>query len=287
VAFAGNERFEEVLSGLAWPESPRWHAGALWFSDVHNFRVVRWHSSYGAQVVCSPKGRPAGIGFMPDGRLLVSTALDRKLWWVSASGELSLAFDASAHVRGLINDMIVDDTGRAWFGDTGFDLLKGEPQCPGALMTWADGDADARVAAHDIEFPNGLVMTEDGRTLYLAETFGRCITAFDVEAGGLLSNRRVHARLEDRPDGLCADAEGALWVPLLWRQAVHRIAVDGLVSERFDFRSERVISCVLGGEDRRTLFVGVARMDETDKNAIKRFGSIVRMTVDQAGSGIP
>jgi len=275
-----------ALDGLAWPESPRWNQGALWFSDVHNFRLVKWTPGTQAKHVAEAPGRPAGLGFMPDGRPLLATALDRKLWWVARDGTLTLAADLSSLARGLLNDMVVDGTGRAWVGDTGFDLLKGEPERPGALLTWRPGES-VHVAASEVRFPNGIAITEDHRTLYLAETFGERISAFNMSADGVLSDRRVHTLLRGKPDGMCLDAAGALWVGLLWEQRFDRIDARGKVVDTIALPDERAISCVLAGEARDTLFLGVASVDESDKSHIVRRGLIRRCTVPVRGSGVP
>jgi sugar lactone lactonase YvrE len=275
-----------LADGLAWPESPRWKNDCLWFSDVHNFRLMKLRPGDSPQAVAHVPGRPAGIGFMPDGRLLLASALDKKLWWVSDHGELELAVDLSSEVRGLLNDMVVDETGRAWVGDTGFDLLKGEPEVPGTLLSWAPG-SPVRVAAADVMFPNGIAIAPDHETLYLAETFGSRVSVFRMLADGQLSDRRIHAKLEGRPDGLCLDMDGGLWVPLLWQQEFQRIGPDGFVTHRIRLERERAISCVLGGAERRSLYLGVAEIDETDKDRIKRFGAIKHCTVTIAGAGIP
>lgn len=279
-------RSELVVDGLAWPESLRWHAGALWISDVHNFRVARLASA-GLEVVATAAGRPSGMAFSPNGRLLLATALDKKLWWVKSNGALELAIDLANQVSGVLNDMIVDRHGRAWVGDTGFDLLRGETPRPGALLSWQPGESVATVAATEVEFPNGMAVSPDGATLYIAETFGRRITAFDMASGGRLLNRRVHASLTERPDGLCLDAAGALWVPLLWQQEIQRVAGGGEILDRIHFDSERAISCVLGDPDRRTLFIGIARIEESSDSPPRRFGSVVRVRVETPGAGIP
>jgi sugar lactone lactonase YvrE len=278
---------ELVVDGLAWPESLRWYAGALWISDVHNFRVVRVEPGTAFQVVATAPGRPSGMAFAPDGRLLLATALDKKLWWVLPKGELELAVDLSGQVSGVLNDMIVDAHGRAWVGDTGFDLLRGESPRPGALLTWQPGEDSATVAAADLDFPNGMAISADGAKFYIAETFGRRITAFDAAPGGRLTRRRVHAPLTERPDGLCLDAAGALWVPLLWQQEIQRVSSTGEVLDRIQFENERAISCVLGGPERRTLFIGIARMEEVGGLPPRRFGAVVRVRVDTPGAGIP
>lgn len=275
-----------LIDGLAWPESPRWNNGFLWFSDVHNFRLMRVRPGASPQVVVHIPGRPAGMGFMPDGRLLLASALDKKLWWVSNEGEVELAVDLSSKVKGLLNDMVVDRTGRAWVGDTGFDLLKGEAEVPGTLLSWAPG-SPVSVAAERVLFPNGIAISQDHKTLYLAETFGSRISAFQMHGDGQLSGGHVHAQLEGRPDGLCLDLDGALWVPLLWQQEFQRIDQNGLVTHRIRLDRERAISCVLAGPARRDLYLGVAEMDETDKDKVKRFGAIKHCTVAVAGAGIP
>ncbi|MBI2726524.1 MAG: SMP-30/gluconolactonase/LRE family protein [Polaromonas sp.] len=275
-----------LASGLAWPESPRWHNNSLWFSDVHNFRLMKLEPGQLPQKVADVPGRPAGLGVMPDGRLLLATALDKRLWWVQEDGNLVMASDLSSHAQGLLNDMIVDEDGRVWVGDTGFDLLKGEPEKSGSLLTWSPGE-EARIAAPDVRFPNGIAVCRNSRKLYLAETFGQCITSFDISVGGILTNRRVHASLSGRPDGMCLDSSGALWVALLWDQEFQRISLDGQVLERIKLPHERAISCVLGGVDRKSLFLGVCEIDEQDKKNITRNGSIRFMTAETAGAGIP
>ena len=279
------EDFTVIADGLAWPESPRWLDGELWFSDVHNHRLMKLTARGDLVKVADVPGRPAGMGFSPEGRLLLATALDRTLWWVEGA-QLRAAADLSSATRGLLNDMIVDAQGRAWVGDTGFDLAKGGPEQPGSLLSWR-ADEGCRVVAPNVRFPNGLALDASGQTLYLAETFGDRVTAFELGRGGALSGRRTHLSLEARPDGLCLDEEGALWIALLWQQELQRIAPDGVVTHRIHFPSERVISCVLGGPDRRTLYVGSAEVDDSDRSQIKRRGRIRQVVVDVAGVGVP
>lgn len=271
-----------VASGLTWPESPRWREGRLWISDVHNFRLIRLDPDSGTiDREWQVPGRPAGMGFMPDGRQLLATALGRELLWVKPEGGLAQAADLAPLTRRLLNDMVVDGQGRAWVGDTGFLFGSDEPPRPGALLCFHP-DRGARVAADNIGFPNGIAITPDGGTLYLAETTANRITAFDIRADGTLANRRIHAELEASPDGLCLDAEGALWVPLLFHKQFHRIAAGGRVLERIVFERENAIACVLGGEDRRTLFLCVSEINED-----LRIGAVYARRVDVAGAGLP
>lgn len=274
-----------VADGLTWPESPRWHDGRLWLSDVHGFRVMRGDDDGTLREHLRVPGRPAGLGFGADGRLLVATALDRKLLWVGADGAVTEAADLAPLARCYLNDMVLDAAGRAWVGDTGFRFGSDEPERPGALLV-VDA-AGARVAADDIGFPNGIAITPDGRTLYLAETTGRRITAFTIRADGTLTDRRVHLTLQGEPDGLCLDAEGCLWVPLLFRGEFQRIAPGGEILDRIVFERERAIACVLGGADRRDLYLCVSEIDGSDPAAPVRRGAVYRRRVAVAGAGLP
>ena len=274
-----------VADGLTWPESPRWRDGQLWLSDVHAFRLVRVAGSVVEPGAASPGGR-AGLGFMPDGRLRLATAVDRTLLWVGRDGAMTLACDVSPVARSYLNDMAVDAQGRASVGDTGFVFGSGEAERPGALLLFEEGRG-VRVAADDIRFPNGIAITPDGTTLFLAETFGERITAFDVAPDGSLTRRRVHAELESAPDGLCLDADGHLWVPLLFKGEFNRVSPEGRVVERIAFPRERAIACTLGGADRRDLYLCVSEIDEADPKAPIRRGAVYRRRVEAAGAGVP
>jgi sugar lactone lactonase YvrE len=275
-----------IAEGLTWPEAPRWRNGELWFSDVSSFRLMRIGRDGTLIKVCDVPGRPSGLAFTPDGRLLLATGLGRQLLWIAADGTSSLAVDLTQFSKSLLNDMVVDAAGRAYVGDTGFQFGSDEPKRPGGLIMF-DESRGVRIVANDVCFPNGMAVTPDGMTLYLAETFGNRITAFDIEPEGELTNRRVHAMLESSPDGLCLDAEGALWVPLLFEGEFQRILPDGRIDQRIRFESRRAISCVLGGEDRRKLFFGVAQIDETDPKVPRRIGALYSLNVPIAGAGIP
>lgn len=275
-----------VAGGLTWPEAPRWRDGWLWLSDVHSFRLVRLGEDGALETVAAVPGRPSGMGFMPDGRLLLATAVARDLQWVDQNGTLTLACDLKPFTQSYLNDMVVDACGRAWVGDTGFVFGSGEPERMGTLLVYDEAEG-VRVAATDIRFPNGLAIPPDGKTLYLAETFGQCITAFDLGEDGTLSRRRRHAGLESSPDGLCLDTDGHLWVPLLFKGEFHRISPAGQVVERIRFPGQRAIACTLGGSDRRTLFLCVSSVDDTDPQRPVRDGAVHACRVEVAGAGLP
>ena len=244
-----------LLDGLAFAEAPRWHAGALWFSDFYTRRVRRLDPASGAvHDVCEVAGQPSGLGWLPDGRLLVVSMTERRVLRLEPDGALAVHADLAALASFHCNDMAVDAAGRAWVGNFGFDLLAKAPPAPAELILVLP-DGRARVVARDLMFPNGAVVTPDARTLVVAETGAKRLSAFDIAADGSLSKRRVWADLGAlRPDGICLDAGGAIWCATLRAKACVRVREGGAVQERID-TADTCIACALGGEDGRTLFV--------------------------------
>jgi sugar lactone lactonase YvrE len=267
------------IEGLSYPESPRWHDGRLWISDVHSFSLKAFDVHGAQQASIAVPGRPAGTGFTPDGEMIVATAVDRKLTVVRGDRLVELA-DLSGMTTGLLNDMVVDTRGRAYVGDTGFRYGTDDPQLPGRLIL-VEPDGASRIVAEDVVFPNGVVLSPDGATMYLAETFAERITAFDVAADGSLSNRRVHAPLRGTPDGICLDDAGGLWIALLAGKAFVRIDADGRETDRFDCGPRNAIACMIGGEDRRTLFLCHAEVGP------ERRGFVTASTAPFAAAGLP
>ena len=204
---------QTFVKELAFPESPRWHDGALWFSDFYTRRVNRATPDGRVEMVVEVPGQPSGLGWLPDGRLLVVSMNDRRLLRLD-DGALTVVADLSALAPAPCNDMLVDAQGRAYIGNFGFDLQARAPFASTSLIM-VTPDAAARVVAKDMHFPNGTVLTPDGRTLIVGESYGQRLTAFDVRADGSLANRRVWAQLHGKgvgPDGICLDAEGAIWL---------------------------------------------------------------------------
>ncbi|MFZ4151502.1 SMP-30/gluconolactonase/LRE family protein [Streptomyces pseudogriseolus] len=243
---------------IVYPESPRWKDGALWFSDVHDYAVKRVSADGTVCTVVDVPGRPAGLGFLPDGRLLIASALDRCLWtWDGQT--LTLAADLSRLARGLLNDMVVDGAGRAFVGDTGFNLMAGERPRPGQVILAAEDHRSrvfrSRVVTTDVVFPNGAAVSPDGRAYWVAETAAHRVSRFRITADGDLADRRTFAELPDMPDGLCLDETGALWVALLQKGEFWRIAADGTTTDIVSADGRLAVACTLGGRDRRTLFL--------------------------------
>lgn len=268
---------EVVLEGLAFPEGPRWHDGRLFFSDMHDHRVVALEP---VEVVFEHTGPVSGLGWDPQGRMLVVSMADRVLL---RDGEPFA--DLSAFEPEQSNDMVVDRHGRAYVGGFGFAMGTDTPR--GTNLVLVEPNGSARVVADDLLFPNGAVLTDDGSTLVVGESFGQRMTAFDVAADGSLSNRRVWAQLDGSPDGCCLDAEGCIWVADPLHRRVVRLREGGEVQATVDTGDRMAIACMLGGDDRRTLYVLTAGGLDAEDSRRERWGRIEAVDVDVPGAGLP
>jgi sugar lactone lactonase YvrE len=278
---------ETILEGIVFPEGPRWHDGDLWFSDMHAHRVMKMSPQGRAEVVVEVPTRPSGLGFDGQGRLLVVSMTDRKLLRFDDGRKTELA-DLSPFCGGDANDMVVDGHGRAYVGNFGFDLFAGggEPRPTNLVLVLADGSA--RVVASDLVFPNGTVITPDGRTLIVAESFASRLTAFDVADDGSLSGRRIFAALGERtPDGICLDAEGAVWVSCFGQDEFVRVLDGGEITHRIPVSGRRAVACMLGGADRRTLYLLTAETSVEELAEGKSKGRIETARVEVPGAGWP
>jgi sugar lactone lactonase YvrE len=274
-----------LIAGLRFPEDPRWHDDKLWISDMHAGRVLTIDGDGRDDTVLTLDDEPSGLGWLPDGRLLVVSVRERKLLRRETDGRLALHADLSPVLAFHANDMVVDARGRAYVGNFGFDLNAGEKPKP-TTMALVHPDGRVAVAAGDLSFPNGTVITPDGRTLIVGETMAGRLTAFDVDGEGALSNRRVWAQLEKAvPDGICLDAEGAIWVASPVSRAFLRVREGGEVLERIEVETN-AYACMLGGPDRKTLFLCTAEGHDPAKTGTNR-GRIEAVEVDVPGVGLP
>ena len=278
--------FTPFLTQLAFPESPRWHDGALWFSDFYTHKVQRVDLLGRAETVVTVPGQPSGLGWLPDGRLLLVSMTDRQLLRLDGV-VLNQVADLSEMAPFHCNDMVVDRHGRAYIGNFGFDLAARQPPHPTGLIL-VEPDGRARVVADDLLFPNGTVITPDGRTLIIAESFGSRLTAFDVAGDGSLSRRRVWAELiKAAPDGICIDVQGAIWVASPTSREVLRVREGGEVTHRMATPGQAV-ACMLGGPQRRTLFVLTTKVTLPATESLRlRPGAIHILPVDVPGAGWP
>jgi sugar lactone lactonase YvrE len=281
-----NSILKPFLDRLAFPESPRWHDGALWFSDFYTHRVQRVTMDGRCETVVSVPGQPSGLGWLPDGRLLVVSMTDRRLLRLDGQTLTEVA-DLSTLAPFHCNDMVVDAKGRAYVGNFGFDLAAREtPRSTGLILVLPDGQA--RVVAQDLHFPNGAVITPDGRTLIIGESYASRLTAFDIAQDGSLSGRRVWATLvKATPDGICMDAEGAIWLASPISREVIRVREGGEVTHRIPTPGQ-ALACMLGGLDRCTLFVLMGKLMVTPEQSRESLtGAIYTLPVTVPGAGLP
>jgi sugar lactone lactonase YvrE len=280
---------EVLLDDLLFGEGPRWREGRLWFSDFfrHEVRAVTPAGEV-ENVACVPN-QPSGLGWLPDGRLLIVSMTDRQVLRREPDGELVTHADLAALAPGDCNDLVVDEVGRAYVGNFGPSDGPGEPHGPTVLLL-VQPDGTAEVAADDMAFPNGAVITPDGSTLIIGETFGERLTAFDIDrATGRLSNRRVWAPLPGvHPDGCCLDAAGGIWVANPPERECLRVVEGGEITDRVATRYP-CIACMLGGDDGRTLYLLTSAWADqsvrTDDNA--PFGMIEHTQLTHPHAGRP
>jgi sugar lactone lactonase YvrE len=275
-----------LLSGLGIPESPRWHEGRLWFCNWIDQQVVAVGPDGTPEVMPARGDRPMGysIDWLPDGRLLIT---GDKLQRQEPGGSMI------THARQPANEIVVDGRGNVYLNGADFDFAGGEAPKPGYIKLITP-DGELRQVAGDIQFPNGMVITPGDRTLIISESFAGRLTAFDIDADGGLSNRRVFADGLG-PDGICLDAEGAVWVST-GENSIVRVAEGGEVLQRVELSEDRApFALMLGGADRRTLFIMTAEWHKADgvtSNLQRlatgpRTGQILTLPVPVPGAGRP
>jgi sugar lactone lactonase YvrE len=306
---------EVVVDGLAFPECPRWRPDGLWFSDQHGGQIFRIGSGGGAEVMAEIPGGPSGLGWMPDGTLLAVSMHEKKLFEVAVAdrdsgsapaGEaaLTVVCDLGPFHPGLSNDMVVDARGRCYIGNIGYDIYGGEERRTtvlvlvdltagraraGAGPSGSDGTlVEPQVVANDLMVPNGTVITPAGDRMIIAESLAQRLTSFRIAADGSLSDRQVFADLgEETPDGICLDAHGGIWFASVNEHQVVRVEEGGTVTDRIATSGRRAIACMLGGDDRRDLYVCATRTLDPNKSREILGGSIEVCRVDVPGAGLP
>ena len=242
-----------VVAGRGLVEAPRWHDGRLYFSDWTAGEVLAVDDAGGTEVVARVRSLPLCSAWLPDGRLLIVSSAEGRLLRREPDG--SLVTHAELGAPGW-NDIVVDGRGNAYVNSVGYDMTAGEAPRPGHVVL-ATADGAVRRVAEDLAFPNGMAVTADNATLVVAESHGERLTAFDVGGDGDLTGRRVFAELGEAPDGICVDAEGAVWYATVPGRRCARVADGGRVLASVEL-DRGGFACVLGGPDRRTLFATVA-----------------------------
>ncbi|MBA3654230.1 MAG: SMP-30/gluconolactonase/LRE family protein [Actinobacteria bacterium] len=284
-----------VREGVYFGEGPRWHDDRLWYSDFYDHAVHAMDLDGNDERILAIDDQPSGLGWMPDGSLLVVSMTKRHVLRWDGTGAPRLHADLSALAPFHCNDMVVDAAGRAYVGNFGFDLDAfshnpgGGVQPTNTVLIRVDPDGRASVAADDLGFPNGTVITPDGATLIVGESFASRLTAFDIDGDGGLSNRRVWAdtgAARVAPDGICLDADGAIWVANPFAPQCLRFAEGG---DKLDevTTSRTAFACMLGGPDGRHLFILTAPSSDAEQAAVAPLGAIEVAEVDVAHAGLP
>ncbi|MGI9600384.1 MAG: SMP-30/gluconolactonase/LRE family protein [Acidimicrobiales bacterium] len=273
--------FETFLDGVDFGEGPRWHDGQFWYSDFYQHSVYRVDDAGTREVVVQVDNQPSGLGWLPDGRLLIVSMLDRRVLRLEPDGTLVEHADLSGLAEYHCNDMVVAANGDAYVGNFGFDLHGGgmDAFAPGTLaLVRPDGSVSA--AADDMWFANGSVITPDGGTLIVGETFGARYSAFSIESDGSLGDRRVWAEVPGTaPDGCAADAEGAIWFADAMGQQVIRVREGGEITHRLD-TGAGTYACALGGPTGQQLYVLTAVGPGEEEAGGSGAGTVLTTTVD-------
>ena len=266
-------------------ESPRWHNERLWVTDGPLRRVLNLTLAGVAETVCEIDDIPGGLAFLPDGDLIIVGMFQRKLLR-HRQGRVDLFADLTNVSGGTLDDMVVDGHGRAYVGDLGANLIKGEVKGAIGRIVLVTPDGYSRVVAEGLEFPNGLAISGDGKDLVVAESDGDRLSHFKIEADGSLRFVRRFGSFGE-PDGVCFDREGCVWTALFKEDAFVRVDLEGRVLQRVSALGGRGVACVLGGAGRRTLFCLSAETTHQDLMRGKSSGRIDMVEVDVAGAGYP
>lgn len=267
-----------LAEGFCFGEGPRWFDGRLWFSDMLGEAIHSVDLAGSSTRLPLPGHAPSGLGFRPDGTLLVVSTRARQLLRLDG-GHADVVADLSRLVPADLGDMVVDDLGRAYVGSQARS---------GGVIVRVDPDGAAVVAAGDLDFPNGMALTEDRATLIVAESTARRLTSFAVGADGGLSGRSVFADgLDGPPDGICLDAGGGVWAAMTLAGQFERITFGGTVTDRIGVEPAAAIACALGGPERRTLFLLSSPDAYLDRVAGTELSRLDTVTVDIPGAGLP
>jgi sugar lactone lactonase YvrE len=277
---------QTLMTGLAFGESPRWHDDRLWFSDMGAGEVVAVDLEGKSELIARVPAMPMGTGWLPDGRLLIVSARDGRLLRRESDGSLVTHADLTSLADHAWSDMVVDGRGNAYIGNIGFDFPVGEFAT--GILALVTPDGAARQVADGVAFANGMVVTPDNSTLILAESYANRLTAFDIAADGSLSNRRVWADVAGGfPDGICLDSENAVWYGDVPNKRCVRVREGGEVLRTIDL-DRGCFACMLGGADRRTLFLMAAEFsDSSSLMEGARTGQVLTVDAPAPGVGWP
>ena len=274
-----------LVDGLDFGEGPRWHDGQLWYSDFFQHRVYTVTADGRRETVLDlGEEQPSGLGWLPDGNLLIMGMLGRRILRYAGT-QVRVHAELGHIATSYCNDMVVDQRGNAYVGNFGFDY--GAGQAPvGAALALVRPDGSTLAVAEDLQFPNGAVITPDGTTLVGGETFGSRYCAFTIATDGTLSDRRIWAEVPGRmPDGCCLDTAGGIWFANAIRPEVARVVEGGEITDAIEV-PQRAFACMLGGDQGTTLFVITAPSDPQGGLSPGQ-GAVWAVEVDAQHAGLP
>ncbi|HLJ88474.1 MAG TPA: SMP-30/gluconolactonase/LRE family protein [Candidatus Angelobacter sp.] len=279
---------QTLLTGLAFGESPRWHDGRLWFSNWGAQEIMAADLTGKSEVILHMPSFPFSIDWLSNGRMLITSGQDGFLRRAEPNGMQVVHADLSHLAKGW-NEIVVDGRDNVYVNGGGFDLKAGEKFAPG-IIALVKPDGSVRQVADGIAFPNGMAVSPDNTTLIIAESYGKRLTAFDIAADGNLLNRRVWADLGDGvPDGICMDADGAVWYADVPNKRCVRVGEGGEVLQTINV-DRGCFACMLGGPERKTLFIlaaewhGIAGMMDA---SAARTGVVLMADAPASGVGRP
>jgi sugar lactone lactonase YvrE len=273
-----------LVDHRAFLEGPRWHDGALWVSDMHGHEVLRVTMDGDCSVVAALDGPPSGLGWLPDGRMLIVSMDDQRVLRLDGNTPVEHA-DCTPLAPHEINDMVVDARGHAFVSQFGYDH-HGGGKLAAAPVLRVDADGGVIAATDPMRMANGMAITADGRTLVVAESAGRRLVGFDLASDGTLSNQHVWADLPemDYPDGICIDAEDAVWVAGPASDRFTRVRAGGEVTDVVDVSGRHAIACAIGGDDGHTLFMCTSpTQGQPDESRAARGAKVEITRVDVPG----
>ena len=275
-----------LIENLVFPEDPRWAFDRLWFSDIHGFKVIAVDVEGNSEIIAHVESKPSGLGWTTENELLIVSMEDSKLL-KKTNTNLETVAELATHGAFYSNDMVVDKHGRAYIGHFGFDLYGNGERSPSTLLC-VESNGEVSIAATDLGFPNGVVITPDDKNLIIAETHNQRITIFDKLDNGTLTNRKICAQLEGIfPDGICLDIEGCIWIASPREPSgCYRVSQSGEVLEFISSLDMSAFACMLGGKDRKTLFMCEA--SGSRPGTISEGNGRIRMIdVNVPGTGLP
>lgn len=279
-------RLVKFADGLVFGEGMRWYHGRMWIADMLGRVVLAFDADGNRTVVAKIPARPNGLGFLPDGSLLATSMADQKLVRVGKDGAIKEHAALSGIMTGYCGDMAVDSKGRTYLDDVGFRVFEGEPRAPGRLLL-VQRDGSATIADDDLQFPNGIWITQDEQELIFAEGRNQTIWSYRIGANGALSDKQIFAKFDALLDGLTLDSAGGVWVCQPYVHRIIRVVRGGQITHQIGFGDLKPVACCLGGPKLSTLFVVAAdytleRMAVDDTSA-----SIFTIEVETPGFLLP